>query len=166
MWWEDVPLAVAACILYVAGIPLYFFMQLFAFYQRKRNSPFWQKARDLSHRIMRMDHSFKPESQYFTFFQILQKLAMVAISMFFTKYTTFQVALMILVLMATSGIYTVFQPYSVRQLNFIEILSVLVVAFVTAVFPYIKDTLRPLEKIGEFMRSQKSSLGVHDMTER
>ncbi|KAI9145161.1 hypothetical protein BKA69DRAFT_543914 [Paraphysoderma sedebokerense] len=123
IWWADVPLAVAACIIYVAGIPCYFLMLLVVRHQKSRTGPFWEKAREISHQIMRMDRSFRPESQYFTFVQILQKLILVLINMFFTKYTALQVALMIMILVGSSHIYLKYQPYRVRHLNNVELLS-------------------------------------------
>ncbi|KAI9142174.1 hypothetical protein BKA69DRAFT_1068723 [Paraphysoderma sedebokerense] len=122
-WWQDVPLAVAACILYVFGIPCYFFMLLLGFSQQKETGPMWQKVRNLSREIMQMDQNWKPGCQKFTFIQILQKLSMVLINMFFTKYTSLQVALMIFVLVITFGTYLKFQPYKLQHFNSIEMFS-------------------------------------------
>lgn len=130
IWWQDVPLAVAACILYVVGIPCYFFMLLFALSQQKRTGPFWQKARNLSHRIMQMDQNWKSDCPQFTFVQILQKLTMVVINMFFTRYTSLQVTLMISILLTTFAVYFKFQPYKVQHLNIVELLSGICSVFV------------------------------------
>ncbi|KAI9145785.1 hypothetical protein BKA69DRAFT_465463 [Paraphysoderma sedebokerense] len=84
-WYQDLPLGVLAVVVYVIGIPTYFAILYFLSYQTNHQEYFYEKCRKNSRGIMQGDGDFKPEYQYFIVVQLTHKLAIVAISLFFSR---------------------------------------------------------------------------------
>ncbi|KAI9143132.1 hypothetical protein BKA69DRAFT_205483 [Paraphysoderma sedebokerense] len=84
-WYRDLPINVAAVIVYAIGIPLYFGLLSFLYCQSRYRGPSWENWRHISRTIMQGDGDFKPQYQYFIVIQLLHKLAIVSISIFFSR---------------------------------------------------------------------------------
>ncbi|KAI9136208.1 hypothetical protein BKA69DRAFT_185859 [Paraphysoderma sedebokerense] len=123
-YYEDVPIATLAVILYVIGIPLYFFGLLYSTYQARFHSRVWVKLKTFSQKVLLSDKLYRAEHQYFVFVQFLQKLAFVVINMFFTRYVILQSTLMIFVLAAVFLIYAFKKLYTNNSLNRLELSSI------------------------------------------
>ncbi|KAI9140155.1 hypothetical protein BKA69DRAFT_1081397 [Paraphysoderma sedebokerense] len=54
-------------------------------YQKLLSGPFWIRARSVAEKLIENDKSYKKEHQFFLFVQIIQKLLLVAVNMFFTR---------------------------------------------------------------------------------
>ncbi|KAI9137008.1 hypothetical protein BKA69DRAFT_68271 [Paraphysoderma sedebokerense] len=123
-WWKDFPLAVAAVIVYVIGIPVYYFCLFYILYQNKHRSPRWQRWKKIIQKVQDTEYAFlKPEYQYFVFLQIIFKLAIIAVRMFFTSYITLQIALTLAILLGSFILYWSCKPYAYNMLNFVEVQS-------------------------------------------
>ncbi|KAI9143971.1 hypothetical protein BKA69DRAFT_897617 [Paraphysoderma sedebokerense] len=84
-WYQDLPFGIGSIIIYVIGIPVYFAFLCFIYYQTKFKGESWERWRRISRQILHGDGDFKPEFQHFVILQLLQKLAIVAISIFFSQ---------------------------------------------------------------------------------
>ncbi|KAI9146214.1 hypothetical protein BKA69DRAFT_3655 [Paraphysoderma sedebokerense] len=77
-WYQDLPYSILAVVFYALGIPLYFGVLSYFYYQKHHDGPFWEKWRRISERLLEefSDGHFKREYQYYIVVQLLQKLAM------------------------------------------------------------------------------------------
>ncbi|KAI9138482.1 hypothetical protein BKA69DRAFT_772165 [Paraphysoderma sedebokerense] len=142
-WYQDLPFGVASIIVYVVGIPMYFGILCVLYYQTKFRGEFWDKWKRISRGILHGDGDFKPEFQHFIILQLLQKLAIVAISIFFSRYTGLQIVLTIISLLASHMSYSKYNPYVHQTLNSLEKLSVLCSILVLAFgLPFRMDDFR------------------------
>ncbi|KAI9136915.1 hypothetical protein BKA69DRAFT_74910 [Paraphysoderma sedebokerense] len=123
-WYSDLSLSIFALIFYVIGIPCYLGLILYF----ARNDPLggrkWIRIKKLCTSITANDNSYKPTRKEYTFFQIFQKLVLVIVSMFFTGYISFQIILIVYMLMISFYVTAKFRPYVHESLNYLEIYSV------------------------------------------
>ncbi|KAI9146222.1 hypothetical protein BKA69DRAFT_3966 [Paraphysoderma sedebokerense] len=125
-WYQELPYGIAAIIVYALGIPLYFSVLSYFYYQTYHEGRFWDKWRQISGRLMERfgGRQFKPEYRYFVVLQLFEKLAMVAVSTFFTRYTGLQIVLTIIILLSLLITYMKYNPYEHPTLNILEKMSV------------------------------------------
>ncbi|KAI9143976.1 hypothetical protein BKA69DRAFT_1057483 [Paraphysoderma sedebokerense] len=132
-WYQDLPFGIASMLIYVIGIPLYFGLLCFLYYQTKFRGGSWDKWKRISRGILHGDGDFKPEFQYFIILQLFQKLSIVAISIFFSQFIGLQIVFTIISLLTIQMIYSKYDPYVHQTLNSLEKMSmtcsILVLAF-------------------------------------
>ncbi|KAI9136862.1 hypothetical protein BKA69DRAFT_78336 [Paraphysoderma sedebokerense] len=123
-WYDNLPFALAGLLFYVVGIPVYFLAVFFFLYQERRDGAFWMKWKDIVKEAVSRNSFFKDEYQYFIFIQLMQKLFMISVKQFFTRYTTLQILLTIFLCLFAYATYWRYKPYNHMTLNYLEILSV------------------------------------------
>ncbi|KAI9138999.1 hypothetical protein BKA69DRAFT_701786 [Paraphysoderma sedebokerense] len=146
-WYRDLGIAIAAVLLYVFGIPVYFFMIYYTSQQAKYTGPTWTSLKNFSTKILHADRLFHPQHQYFVFIQFMQKIVFVLINMFFTRYVAVQSTLMLYVLLVLFYVYHTKKPYLHPILNILESLSLaLSLVVLTLGLLFRTDTLRTTEQ--------------------
>ncbi|KAI9139411.1 hypothetical protein BKA69DRAFT_670345 [Paraphysoderma sedebokerense] len=125
-WMDHSAAAWLGLIFYVLGIPLYFMTFFFLLHQEKFSGAIWLKCKRKVKKIIDSDLNYiKPDYQYFMLLQILQKLTLICINIFFSKFVSVQILTSILVLLVAFNMYKKHCPYAYPTLNFLEIISVL-----------------------------------------
>ncbi|KAI9144456.1 hypothetical protein BKA69DRAFT_795232 [Paraphysoderma sedebokerense] len=121
-WYGDYGLALAAIAIYVFGIPLYFLL-IYASAHQNREGAFWNSLRESAKSLIDHDKTFKQDYQFLLFFQLIQKLALVAVNLFFTRYIAIQLIGSSTILLLNFQIHLKYRPYTYHPLNILELLS-------------------------------------------
>ncbi|KAI9136352.1 hypothetical protein BKA69DRAFT_1104795 [Paraphysoderma sedebokerense] len=142
-WYRDLPINIASVTLYVVGIPLYFGVLSYLCFQTRHPESSWEKCRQIAQVIIHCDGHFKTKCQYFVVVQLLHKLAILCISLFFSRYTGLQLVLTIISLQSILLAYIKFNPYLDQTLNTLEKMSVICSMLVLALgLPFRVDSFQ------------------------
>ncbi|KAI9138135.1 hypothetical protein BKA69DRAFT_1093496 [Paraphysoderma sedebokerense] len=91
-YYQDLPYGIAGLCCYVFGIPLMSviisYAALTANKHPVKSNSVWHKFQVFSEKIMSTNHEFKADYQFVTVVQLFQKLFMVVVNIFFTKYNS------------------------------------------------------------------------------
>ncbi|KAI9141343.1 hypothetical protein BKA69DRAFT_416759 [Paraphysoderma sedebokerense] len=124
-WWtEDVPIASFGIVFYVIGIPLYYFAQLLIIGQSNWTNSRMQKIRNLCRKTFGGDSTFREGYQFCILLQLIQKLALLLINMFFTRLLLAQIMSMLVILHVSFVFYWSFRPYAYQSLNYLELAGI------------------------------------------
>ncbi|KAI9139213.1 hypothetical protein BKA69DRAFT_687342 [Paraphysoderma sedebokerense] len=142
-WWvQDLPIATLAtwychiCLpistcnysqfnpssVYVIGVPVYF-ATICYFAGKFGKDPGASRFCKFCHDLLAYESSYQERFQFFTVVQLLQKLFIVLISTFFTRYTGLQIILTLALLFVSFLVLREYSPYSYKRLNHLEALS-------------------------------------------
>lgn len=142
-WYRDLPINIASVTLYVVGIPLYFGVLSYLCFQTRHPGSSWEKCRQIAQVIIHCDGHFKTKCQYFVVVQLLHKLAILCISLFFSRYTGLQLVLTIISLQSILLAYIKINPYLDQTLNTLEKMSVICSMLVLALgLPFRVDSFQ------------------------
>ncbi|KAI9143270.1 hypothetical protein BKA69DRAFT_167627 [Paraphysoderma sedebokerense] len=126
-WWLNYAnLAYVALAIYVIGIPFYFCILIFLYYQNFFLGGRWMEAREYAERILNVRKSyFKVTHQYFIVIQLLRKLSIVFVKVFFTRYLILQAVLSSVILSIDAVLSAKYLPYVLKSLNALEVICTL-----------------------------------------
>ncbi|KAI9139315.1 hypothetical protein BKA69DRAFT_1086475 [Paraphysoderma sedebokerense] len=126
-YYQDLPYGYAGLGLYVLGIP---FMNLIISYASllarpnpARANSVGQKFQLFCVKLMSSGHEFKSDYQFISVVQLFQKLSMVVVNIFFTRYIGFQIIITLFFLFSSVLIVFHYRPYEFPILNKFDILS-------------------------------------------
>ncbi|KAI9136204.1 hypothetical protein BKA69DRAFT_186136 [Paraphysoderma sedebokerense] len=145
-WWRnDLVYGILGICFYVIGIPLYFSTILYIAYRKKSGTNSGNSSRITMFcvNLMELEHGLKPGYQYFDIIQLIQKLFIVVISSFFTRYVGLQIVLTLAVLLSHLLLTVIFRPHIHQALNTFESMSSICAMAVLALgLPFHIDVFR------------------------
>ncbi|KAI9143272.1 hypothetical protein BKA69DRAFT_167776 [Paraphysoderma sedebokerense] len=126
-WWESyASLGYVAVAFYVIGIPLYFSILIFLYYQRRFVGVQWMRAREYAEQMLNVRNSyFRSTHQLFIIVQFTRKVLIVIVKMFLTKYIILQAVLTSVILSIDAVLSAKYLPYVFKSLNALEVICTL-----------------------------------------
>ncbi|KAI9143266.1 hypothetical protein BKA69DRAFT_167154 [Paraphysoderma sedebokerense] len=126
-WWSDYAnLAYVVVVFYIIGIPLYFSVLIFLYYQTTFVGGRWLRAREHAGRMLNVRNSyFRSSHQFFIVIQLIRKLFIVIVKMFLTKYLILQAVLTSVILSVDAVLSAKYLPYIFQSLNALEVVCTL-----------------------------------------
>ncbi|KAI9137480.1 hypothetical protein BKA69DRAFT_1097594 [Paraphysoderma sedebokerense] len=121
-WYRDLHFAIPAVCLYVVGIPAYFSFVSLPYFRKFSKYKRCFKWR-ISENETQNDGSFKPDYQFFVVVQLFQKLILIVVSMFLTRYIGLQIVFNLAILSISFQLILKYKPYKFESLNSLELLS-------------------------------------------
>ncbi|KAI9138133.1 hypothetical protein BKA69DRAFT_1093477 [Paraphysoderma sedebokerense] len=126
-YYQDLPYAMAGLCCYVLGIPVVSVIFSYAARRARDTSAkvnsIWDKFQLFSEAIMNTNHEFKTDYQFMSVVQLFQKLFLVVVNIFFTRYVGLQIILTLLFLFCSVELVARWRPYQFPVLNKFDILS-------------------------------------------
>ncbi|KAI9138129.1 hypothetical protein BKA69DRAFT_819235 [Paraphysoderma sedebokerense] len=126
-YYQDLPYGIAGLCCYVLGIPLMSVIVSYAALRARKNRAttysILNKFQLFCEKLMSSNHEFKPDYRFISVVQLFQKLFLVVVNIFFTRYVGLQIILTLFVLFSSVQIVTKYSPYEFPILNKFDILS-------------------------------------------
>ncbi|KAI9139304.1 hypothetical protein BKA69DRAFT_673056 [Paraphysoderma sedebokerense] len=146
-FYHDLPYGILGICLYVIGIPFQSLVVSLAADRARKNLSKQETLRRFQifcQKIMDSRHEYKLQYQFISVIQLFQRLVMVFVSIFFTRYSGLQVILTQFILLGNILILFRYQPYEFDILNKFDMLSNLAAMIVLGFgLPFHIDNFNP-----------------------